>query len=128
MLKLISNVSRRGLVLGALALCLTTTAAWARVTYSQAPCYYPGVNPDGNLNVNLGRLGAININVNTNTGKVHAFGKNVVGNLSGKAQTFINAEVDVIAPIPVTFTSSRYSCSKKGFATVAASGMALPPV
>ena len=126
MLKLISNVSRRGLVLGALALCLTTTAAWARVN-SQAPFDYPGVNSGGNLDANLGTSGFINLNVNTNTGKFHAFGKNVVGNLSGKAQTFMNAEVDVNAPIPIIFTSSRYSCSKKGVASVAASGMALPP-
>ena len=123
MLKLISNVSRRGLVLGALALCLTTTAAWARVN-SQAPFDYPGVNPGGNLDANLGTSGFINLNVNTNTGKFHAFGKNVVRNLSGKAQTFTNVPFNIEN---ATVTSSRYSCLKKGFASVAASGMVLPP-
>ena len=123
MLKLISNVSRRGLVLGALALCLTTTAAWARVN-SQVPFVYPGVDPGGNLDDGpLGTSGLINLNVNTNTGKFHAFGKNVVRNLSGKAQTFTNVPFDIQN---ATVTSSRYSCLKKGVASVAASGMVSP--
>ena len=120
MLKLISNVSRRGLVLGALALCLTTTTAWALNV--QLPCLYPGVNAGGNLDGSLGFVGAINFNVNTNTGKFRASGKATVQNLSGKAQTFINVPVNVDSP--VMFTSSRYSCSKTGKASVAASGMA----
>ena len=122
MLKLISNVSRRGLVLGALALCLTTTAAWARVN-AQVPCFYLGVNEGGNLDVTLGTSAFINFNVNTNTGKFKASGKATVQNLSGKTQTFAN--VPVISPVPATYTSSRYSCSKKGVASVAASGMVL---
>jgi len=109
------------LVLGALALCLTTTAAWARVN-GQAPCFYPGVNVGGNLDDALGAEAFINFNVNTETGKFHASGKATVQNLSGKAQTFINVPVNVDAP--VIFTSSRYSCSKKGAASLAASGMA----
>ena len=123
MLKLISNLSRRGLVLGALALCLTTTAAWARVN-SQVPFLYPGVDPEGNLDGMLGTSGLINYNVNTNTGKFKASGKATVPNLSGKAQTFINVPFDIQN---ATVTSSRYSCSKKGVASLAASGMALPP-
>ena len=120
MLKLISNVSRRGLVLGALALCLTTTTAWALNV--QTLCLYPGVNAGGNLDGSLGLIGLINFNVNTKTGKFHASGKATVQNLSGKAQIFIN--VPVIVEFPVMFTSSRYSCSKTGKASVAASGMA----
>ena len=120
MLKLISNVSRRGLVLGALALCLTTTAAWAHVNI-QVPCFYPGVNEGGNLDDELGAAAFINFNINTETGKFHASGKATVQNLSGKAQIFIN--VPVIVEFPVMFTSSRYSCSKKGVASVAGSGM-----
>ena len=119
MLKLISNVSRRGLVLGALALCLTTTTAWALNV--QTLCLYPGVNAGGNLDGSLGLIGLINFNVNTNTGKFRASGKATVQNLSGKAQIFIN--VPVIVEFPVMFTSSRYSCSKKGVASVAGSGM-----
>ena len=119
MLKLISNVSRRGLVLGALALCLTTTTAWALNV--QTLCLYPGVNAGGNLDGSLGLIGLINFNVNTKTGKFHASGKATVQNLSGKAQIFIN--VPVIVEFPVMFTSSRYSCSKKGVASVAGSGM-----
>ena len=125
MLKLISNVSRRGLVLGALALCLTTTTAWALNQNVQIPCLYFGVNAEGNLDGILGTSGLINFNVNTNTGKFKASGKATVQNLSGKAQTFINVPVNVDSP--VMFTSSRYSCSKTGKASVAASGMALPP-
>ena len=119
MLKLISNVSRRGLVLGALALCLTTTTAWALNV--QTLCLYPGVNAGGNLDGSLGLIGLINFNVNTKTGKFHASGKATVQNLSGKAQIFIN--VPVIVEFPVMFTRSRYSCSKKGVASVAGSGM-----
>ena len=124
MLKLISNLSRRGLVLGALALCLTTTTAWALNVNGQVLSFYPGVDPEGNLDGMLGTSGLININVNTNTGKFKASGKNVVQNLSGKAQTFKNVPFDIQN---ATVTSSRYSCSKKGVASVAASGMALPP-
>ena len=121
MLKLISNVSRRGLVLGALALCLTTTTAWALNVNLQIPCFYPGVNAGGNLDDGLGAEAFINFNINTKTYKFHASGKATVQNLSGKAQIFIN--VPVIVEFPVMFTSSRYSCSKKGVASVAGSGM-----
>ncbi|MCX7408613.1 MAG: hypothetical protein NTZ32_11090 [Planctomycetales bacterium] len=124
MLKLISNVSRRGLVLGALALCLTTTTAWALNVNAQVPCFYPGVNAGGNLDGMLGTSGLININVNTNTGKFHASGKATVQNLSGERQTFTNVPFDIQN---ATVTSSRYSCSKKGVASLAGSGMALPP-
>ena len=123
MLKLISNVSRRGLVLGALALCLTTTAAWAQVNI-QVPCFYPGVNEGGNLDDELGAAAFINFNINTETGKFHASGKATVQNLSGKTQTFKNVEPQllVIAPM-IAYKSGRYSCLKKGVASVAASGI-----
>ena len=122
MLKLISNVSRRGLVLGALALCLTTTTAWALNV--QTLCLYPGVNAGGNLDGSLGLIGLINFNVNTKTGKFHASGKATVQNLSGKTQTFKNVEPQllVIAPM-IAYKSGRYSCLKKGVASVAASGI-----
>ena len=124
MLKLISNLSRRGLVLGALALCLTTTTAWALNVNAQVPSFYPGVDPEGNLDGLLGTSGLINLNVNTNTGKFKASGKNVVTNLSGKTQTFKNVEPQllVIAPM-IAYKSGRYSCLKKGVASVAASGI-----
>lgn len=127
MLKLISNVSRRGLVLGALALCLTTTTAWALNVNAQVPCFYPGVDAGGNLDALLGTSGLINFNVNTKTYKFHASGKATVPNLSGERQTFTNVPMNLFTPVPATYTSSRYSCSKKGVASVAASGMALPP-
>ena len=124
MLKLISNVSRRGLVLGALALCLTTTTAWALNVNFQIPCFYPGVNAGGNLDDGLGAEAFINFNINTKTYKFHASGKATVQNLSGKTQTFKNVEPQllVIAPM-IAYTSGRYSCSKKGVASVAGSGM-----
>jgi len=118
MLKVISNVSRRGLVLGALALCLTTTTAWA--TLVQGGYLFPGVDMGGNLSNGLGTPGFIIANINTNTGKYKASGKAVVQNLSGKTQTFINSPVISLGG---TVTSSRYSCSKKGAASLAASGM-----
>ena len=126
MLKLISNLSRRGLVLGALALCLTTTTAWALNVNLQIPCFYPGVNAGGNLDDGLGAEAFINFNINTKTYKFHASGKATVQNLSGERQIFTNVPVNT-PPIPVTYTSSRYSCSKKGVASVAASGMVSPP-
>jgi len=119
MLKLISNVSRRGLVLGALALCLTTTTAWA--TLVQGGYLFPGVDMGGNLSNGLGTPGFVNVNVNTNNGKFKASGKAQVQNLSGRTQTFTNVPVDIPN---VTVTSSRYSCKKAGAASVAASGMA----
>ena len=119
MLKLISNVSRRGLVLGALALCLTTTTAWALTV--QVPFLFPGVDAQGNLSDGLGSQSNIIANVNTKTGKFKASGKAQVQNLSGKTQTFTNVPVNIPN---VTVTSSRYSCKKTGAASVAASGMA----
>lgn len=119
MLKLICNVSRRGLVLGALALCLTTTTAWALTV--QVPFLFPGVDAGGNLSDALGAQSNVNANINTKTGKFKASGKAKVQNLSGKTQTFTNVPVNIPG---VTVTSSRYSVSKKGAASVAASGMA----
>ena len=119
MMKLISNVSRRGLVLGALALCLGTTTAWALTV--QVALLFPGVDAGGNLSNGLGTQGVVNANVNTTTGKFRASGKAKVQNLSGKKQTFLNVPVNVPN---ATVTSSRYSVSKKGDATVAAAGTA----
>ena len=118
MLKVISNVSRRVLVLGALALCLMTTTAWALTV--QVPFQFPGVDAGGNLDVMLGKGGFIYAIVNTKTGKWKASGKAKVQNLSGKKQTWTN--IPFMIP-GVTFTSSSYSCSKKGDASASASGM-----
>ncbi len=117
MLKLISNVSRRGLVLGALALCLGTTTAWALTV--QVPFLFPGVDAGGNLSDVLGTQSNINANVNTKTGKFKAAGKATVQNKSGKAQTFLNVPVNVPG---ATVTSSKYSVSKKGAASATAAG------
>ena len=119
MLKLISNVSRRGLVLGALALCLTTTTAWALTV--QVPFLFPGVDAQGNLSDGLGTQSQVIATVNTTNGKFRASGKAQVQNLSGKGQAFKNTPVNIPG---VIVTSSRYSCSKTGKASVAASGMA----
>ncbi len=119
MLKIISNVSRRGLVLGALSLCLATTTAWALTV--QVPLLFPGVDAGGNLSEALGTQSQVSANINTKTGKFKASGKAAVQNLSGKTQTFTNVPVNIPN---ATVTSSRYSVSKKGAATVAASGMA----
>ena len=119
MLKLISNVSRRGLVLGALALCLGTTTAWA--VNVQFPFLFPGIDAGGNLSDEIGTESSIKVSVNTKSGKFHASGKAQVQNLSGKNQTYNNSAVNIPG---VTLKSSRYSCSKKGKASVAASGMA----
>lgn len=116
-MKLISNVSRRGLVLGALALCLGTTTAWALTV--QVPFLFPGVNAQGNLSDGLGTQSQVIANVNTTTGKFKASGKAQVQNLSGKKQTFLNVPVNVPG---ATVTSSKYSVAKKGAATAAAAG------
>ena len=120
MLKLICNVSRRGLVLGALVLCFATATAWALTV--QVPLLFPGVDAGGNLSDGLGTQSVVNVNINTQTGKFRASGKATVRNLSGAKQTFLNAPVDIPG---VTVTSSRYSVSKKGAAMVAAAGTAL---
>lgn len=119
MLKIISNVSRRGLVLGALALCLATTTAWALIV--QVPLLFPGVDAGGNLSDALGTQSVVNANINTKTGKFKASGKATVQNKSGAKQTFLNVPVNIPG---ATVTSSRYSVSKMGAATVAAAGTA----
>lgn len=119
MVKLISNVSRRGLILGALALCLTTTTAWALTV--QVPFLFPGVDAGGNLSDALGTQSQVIANVNTKTGKFRASGKATVRNLSGKTQTFTNVPVNIPG---ATVTSSRYVVTKKGAATATAAGTA----
>ncbi len=117
MVKLISNVSRRGLVLGALALCLGTTTAWALTV--QVPFLFPGVDAGGNLSNALGTQAQVSANVNTNTGRFRASGKATVQNKSGAKQTFLNVPVNITG---ATVTSSRYSVSKTGAAMVSAAG------
>ena len=119
MLKLISNVSRRVLVLGALALCLTTTAAWA--VQEEIEYLFPGVDAGGNLNDNNGTYSTIIANVNTKNGNFTARGKAQVQNLSVKKQTYKNTPLDISG---VTVKSSRYIVSKTGAASLVAHGTA----
>ena len=119
MLKLISNVSRRALVLGALALCLTTTAAWA--VQVEIGYLFPGVDAGGNLDDEYGTESTIKANVNTRNGKFTAKGKAQVQNLSVKKQAYKNTSVNISG---VTVKSSLYKVSKTGAASVVARGTA----
>ena len=119
MLKLISNVSRRVLVLGALALCLTTTAAWA--VHVEIGYLFPGVDAGGNLDDGYGTESTIKANVNTRDGKFTAHGKAQVQNLSRRNQKYKNTSVNIDG---VTVNSSLYRVSKTGAAHVVAHGTA----
>ena len=98
-----------------LAFGLLATSAWALVGTQDA--LLPGVNSAGALDIFLGAVIPLRINLNTNTGRFTGKGKGQVQNLSGRTQQFDNAPI-----FSSSVTSNRYTVKQTGACSVTFSG------